>query len=40
VGVIANRLKAQWAEGKPKINGWCGIGNPFTARPAATNGAC
>ena len=26
-----NRLRALWRDGKPTLNGWCGIGNPFTA---------
>ena len=29
--MIANRLKDLWAAGRPTINGWCSIGNPFTA---------
>ena len=36
--MIANRLKALWAEGKPTINGWCSIGNPFTAEIMAAQG--
>ena len=36
--MIANRLKALWAEGKPAINGWCSIGNPFTAEIMAAQG--
>ncbi len=26
-----NGLRAIWADGRPVINGWCAIGNPFTA---------
>ncbi len=33
-----NGLKAIWAEGKPAINGWCSIGNPFTAEIMAAQG--
>ena len=29
--MIKNRLKALWAEGRPTLNGWLSIGNPFTA---------
>ncbi|GLS85831.1 2,4-dihydroxyhept-2-ene-1,7-dioic acid aldolase [Cypionkella aquatica] len=29
--MIKNRLKQLWSEGKPTINGWCSIGNSFTA---------
>ncbi|WP_137109889.1 HpcH/HpaI aldolase/citrate lyase family protein [Rhodobacter sp. SY28-1] len=36
--MIPNRLKALWAEGKPTINGWCSIGNPFTAEIMAAQG--
>ncbi|MES2143046.1 MAG: aldolase/citrate lyase family protein [Pseudomonadota bacterium] len=36
--MIANRLKALWSEGKPTINGWCSIGNPFTAEIMAAQG--
>ncbi|NBZ89335.1 HpcH/HpaI aldolase family protein [Stagnihabitans tardus] len=36
--MIANRLKSLWAEGKPAINGWCSIGNPFTAEIMAAQG--
>lgn len=36
--MIANRLKALWAEGRPTINGWCSIGNPFTAEIMAAQG--
>jgi 4-hydroxy-2-oxoheptanedioate aldolase len=36
--MIANKLKALWAEGKPSINGWCSIGNPFTAEIMAAQG--
>ena len=36
--MIANGLKALWAAGKPTINGWCSIGNPFTAEIMAAQG--
>ncbi len=36
--MIKNRLKQLWAEGKPTINGWCSIGNPFTAEIMAAQG--
>jgi 4-hydroxy-2-oxoheptanedioate aldolase len=36
--MIPNRLKALWAEGKPTINGWCSIGNTFTAEIMAAQG--
>lgn len=36
--MISNKLKALWAEGKPTINGWLSIGNPFTAEIMAAQG--
>lgn len=36
--MIANKLKALWADGKPAINGWCSIGNPFSAEIMAAQG--
>jgi 4-hydroxy-2-oxoheptanedioate aldolase len=36
--MIPNRLRQLWAEGKPTINGWCSIGNPFTAEIMAAQG--
>ena len=36
--MIANKLKTLWAEGRPTINGWCSIGNPFTAEIMAAQG--
>jgi 4-hydroxy-2-oxoheptanedioate aldolase len=36
--MIPNRLKQLWAEGKPTINGWCSIGNPFSAEIMAAQG--
>jgi 4-hydroxy-2-oxoheptanedioate aldolase len=36
--MIPNRLKRLWAEGKPTINGWCSVGNPFTAEIMAAQG--
>jgi 4-hydroxy-2-oxoheptanedioate aldolase len=36
--MIANRLKQIWSEGRPTINGWCWIGNSFTAEIMAAQG--
>jgi len=36
--VIKNKLKTLWAEGKPTLNGWLSIGNPFTAEIMAAQG--
>lgn len=36
--MFTNRLKAQWAEGRPALNGWLSIGNPFTAEIMAAQG--
>ena len=36
--MIRNRLKQLWADGKPSINGWLSIGNPFTAEIMAAQG--
>ena len=36
--MIANKLKALWAAGKPALNGWCSIGNAFTAEIMAAQG--
>ena len=36
--MIKNQLKQLWAEGKPTINGWCSIGNSFTAEIMAAQG--
>ena len=36
--MIANKLKTLWVAGKPTINGWCSIGNPFTAEIMAAQG--
>lgn len=36
--MIANKLKQIWADGRPTINGWCSIGNPFTAEIMAVQG--
>lgn len=33
-----NKLKDIWAAGKPALNGWCSIGNPFTAEIMAAQG--
>ena len=33
-----NKLKQLWAAGKPTMNGWCSIGNPFTAEIMAAQG--
>src|SRR5579859_104459 len=36
--MIPNTLKRLWSEGKATINGWCSIGNPFTAEIMAAQG--
>jgi 4-hydroxy-2-oxoheptanedioate aldolase len=36
--MIPNKLKRLWADGKPTLNGWCSIGNPFTAEIMAAQG--
>ena len=36
--MITNKLKQLWSEGKPTINGWCSIGNAFTAEIMAAQG--
>ncbi len=36
--MFINRLKQQWAEGHPAINGWLSVGNAFTAEIIATQG--
>ncbi len=36
--MIRNSLRQRWAEGKPAINGWLSIGNPFTAEIMAAQG--
>ena len=36
--MIPNTLKTIWAEGRPTINGWLSIGNPFTAEIMAAQG--
>ncbi|MBO9433759.1 2,4-dihydroxyhept-2-ene-1,7-dioic acid aldolase [Ruegeria sp. R13_0] len=33
-----NKLKALWEDGKPALNGWCSIGNSFTAEIMAAQG--
>lgn len=33
-----NKLKALWAADQPALNGWCSIGNPFTAEIMAAQG--
>ena len=33
-----NRLRTIWAEGRPALNGWCSIGNAFTAEIMAAQG--
>lgn len=33
-----NKLKQLWSQGKPTINGWCSIGNAFTAEIMAAQG--
>jgi 4-hydroxy-2-oxoheptanedioate aldolase len=36
--MIRNKLKQLWAEGRPTVNGWLSIGNPFTAEIMAAQG--
>lgn len=36
--MIPNRIRTLWAEGRPVLNGWCSIGNPFTAEIMAAQG--
>lgn len=36
--MIKNKLKRIWAEGRPTVNGWLSIGNPFTAEIMAAQG--
>jgi len=36
--MIPNKLKQLWFQGKPTINGWCSIGNAFTAEIMAAQG--
>ena len=36
--MIPNNLKTLWEEGRPTINGWLSIGNPFTAEIMAAQG--
>jgi 4-hydroxy-2-oxoheptanedioate aldolase len=36
--MIPNRLKQIWADGQPALNGWCSIGNAFTAEIMAAQG--
>ena len=36
--MMQNKLRRIWAEGRPAINGWLGIGNPFTAEIMAAQG--
>jgi 4-hydroxy-2-oxoheptanedioate aldolase len=36
--MIKNKVKQAWAAGKPAINGWLGIGDPFTAEVMASAG--
>jgi 4-hydroxy-2-oxoheptanedioate aldolase len=36
--MIRNNLKALWAEGRPTLNGWLSVGNPFTAEIMAAQG--
>lgn len=36
--MIANNLRRIWAEGRPVLNGWLSIGNPFTAEIMAAQG--
>jgi 4-hydroxy-2-oxoheptanedioate aldolase len=36
--MFTNKLKSLWTEGKPVLNGWLSIGNPFTAEIMAAQG--
>lgn len=36
--MIPNKLKLLWSQGRPTINGWCSIGNPFSAEIMAAQG--
>lgn len=36
--MIKNKLKRLWTDGKPTINGWLSIGNPFVAEIMAAQG--
>lgn len=36
--MLKNKLKDIWAAGKPALNGWCSIGNGFTAEIMAAQG--
>ncbi|MDE3177026.1 MAG: 2,4-dihydroxyhept-2-ene-1,7-dioic acid aldolase [Pseudomonadota bacterium] len=36
--MFRNKLKELWAAGRPTLNGWCSIGNPFTAEIMAAQG--
>lgn len=36
--MFENRLRALWAEGRPAINGWLSVGNPFIAEIMACQG--
>ena len=36
--MIRNKLKQIWADGRPTVNGWLSIGNPFTAEIMAAQG--
>lgn len=36
--MFKNNLKQLWAEGRPALNGWLSIGNPFTAEIMAAQG--
>lgn len=35
---MTNPLREKWSSGTPTINGWCSIGNPFTAEIMAAQG--
>jgi len=36
--MIKNRLRQCWSEGRPTVNGWLSIGNPFAAEIMAAQG--
>lgn len=36
--MVVNRLKELWSQGKPAINGWLSVGNPFIAEIMSAQG--
>ena len=33
-----NRMREIWVQGRPVLNGWCSIGDPFVAETMASMG--